>query len=146
MPRLSAKVLGQLLHKSRHEPRRNQKRFLKDHGGTGSAEELDEVLVRAAKSKEANAVADELDQHRKHTLRAVEQGMIGQVAEMIACVRLEMERQGLTQSDLGNRCNIPQPMVSNWLSGKREPTVANLAKVATALGCSWRLVPADSAK
>jgi antitoxin component HigA of HigAB toxin-antitoxin module len=140
MPKLSPQHLGQLLHKSRHEQRTNLRRFLKSLGGTGSAEELDQALATAAKSKEATAVADGLDQLRKHTLRAVEQGMSSQVAEMIACVRLEMERQGLTQSDLGARCKMPQPMISNYLAGKREPTVSNLAKIATALGCSWRLV------
>ncbi len=38
---------ARLLFKSRTEPRRNQKRFLRDLGGEGSAEELDAMLAIA---------------------------------------------------------------------------------------------------
>lgn len=143
MLKLSTEQLGQLLHKSRHEPRRLQKRYLKELSGEGSAEELDAVLAEALQDSAAIEEANRLDELRRHTLRGVEQGMVGQIAEMIACIRVEMDRQGLTQSQLAGRCNLTQPMLSDYLTGKRQPTLGNFAKLATALGCSWRLVPRE---
>lgn len=137
--KLSTEQLARLIYKSRHEPRRNQKRYLKDLGGEGSAEELDAVLAKAERNKEAVTEADRLDKHRRHMARATDLGMIGQVAEMIADVRLQMEQQGVTQQELAERCGWAQPLANAYLTGNKEPGISNLAKMAKALGCAWRL-------
>lgn len=145
MPRVkwSIEQLGRLLYKSRHEPRRNQKRYLKDGGGDGSAAELDALLETAKKDKHLIAEADRLDALRKHTARTVELGMVGQVAEMIADIRLRMEEQEITQQELADRCGWKQPLVGAYLTGGKEPGIGNLAKMAGALGCKWRLQEVD---
>ena len=137
--KLSTRQLGLLLHKSRSQPRRNQKRFLKDLGGDGSAEELDAVLAKANKSKDAVAEADRLDRERAITAKAVEAGVDGRVAEMLAAIRVEMKDQGVTQEQLAERCGWAQSLVAKYLTGKSEPGSQNLAKMAEALECRWRL-------
>lgn len=139
----TAEQLGRLLFKSRSEPRRNQKRFLKDLGGAGSAEELDEVLAIAAANPAAVAESNRLDRQREITARTVEAGVDGRVAEMLADIRVRMEERGITQDDFARACGWKQPLVSAYLTGSKEPGIRNLAKMATALGCVWRLRAAD---
>ena len=57
---------------------------------------------------------------------------------MLADVVLKMREQDLTQQDV-DRCGWPQSLVSAYLSGGKEPGAKNLAKMASAVGCVWRL-------
>lgn len=130
--------LGRLLYKSRHEPRRNQKRFLKDLGGEGSAEELDRILAIAEADKRAVAECQRLEAEQiSH--RDIDVNSIARVAEMIGDIRLKMEALKLTQAEVAERCGWQQPQVAAYLSGAREPGVINLVKLADAVGCVWRL-------
>ena len=142
----SSADLGRLLFKSRHEPRRNQKRFLKDLGGEGSAEELDRVLAIAAANKRAVAEAARLEAELGQTAEDVDWNIVGRVAEMLAHVRLAMEHHGLTQQEVAQRCGWQQPLVAAYLTGAKEPGITNLAKLAEAVGCVWRLTPAAERK
>lgn len=132
---------AQLLFKSKHEPRRNQKRFLKDLGGSGSAEELDEVLATVQGNPKAVAEAERLEKARKLAARSVELGLDGQVAEMIAEIRLKIDASGLTQSDVAARCGWPASLLSGYLTGQKLPGMENLVKLAHTLGFSWRMIP-----
>lgn len=138
--KLTDEQMGRLLFKAEHEPRRNQKRYLKDQGGTGSAEELDAMLERARKSKPAQAEFQRLERQRPIVAKSVAAGVDGQVAEMLADVRLSMKDKGVSQEELASRCGWPQPQVSAYLTGAKEPGIGNLAKMAEALSCRWRLV------
>ena len=73
--------------------------------------------------------------------KSIELGLDGRVAEMIADVRLKMQALGLTQSDMAERCGWSQPLVAEYLAGKKEPGAKNLAKMASAVECVWRLTP-----
>lgn len=139
--KLTSEQLGRLLHKAAHEPRRNQKRYLKDLGGEGSAEELDWQLELAAADAAAQAEAARLEKQRHLAVSAIELGVEGRVTEMLAELRSRMEEQGLTQTDVAERCGWQQPLVSAYLAGKKEPGAGNLAKLAAAVGCAWRLQP-----
>lgn len=55
-------------------------------------------------------------------------------SEIAAMVRLNRESQGLTQHQLATRMGSTQSVVARWESGEHEITMANLAKVADALG------------
>lgn len=136
---LSTEQLAKLLFKSRHEPRRNQKRFLKDLGGEGSATELDSMLATAKADAAAVAESDRMERQRAIAARTIELGIDGNVAEMLADVRLRMQEQSLTQSDIAERAGWPQSLVSAYLTGDKEPGIGNLAKLASAVGCKWRL-------
>lgn len=136
---LKAEQLGQLLFKIKHEPRRGAKRFLKDLGGDGSAEELDAQIAIAEQDAAARKVADKLERTRAISARTMELGLDGRVAEMLADVKVRMEERGLTQSDVATACGWNQPLVSAYLSGDKEPGIRNLAKLAEAVGCHWRL-------
>lgn len=144
MLKLTSVQLGKLLYKSKNEPRRNQKRFLKDLGGEGSAEELDVYLQRAEQDPKAVAEAERLEKQRQLMAKAVDAGVDGRVAEMIADVRLKMEDQELTQQDVADRCGWPQSLVAAYLTGAKEPGAKNLAKLASAVGCAWRLFPVEN--
>jgi hypothetical protein len=139
MVKLNSQQLGRLLFKAAHEPRRNQKRYLKDLGLEGSAEELDRVLALASRDATAVREAEQMAKRRKLMARAVEVGVDSQVIEMLAEIRLKMEDHHLTQQDLAERCGWQQPLVAAYLTGAKEPGVGNLAKMAMAVGCVWRL-------
>lgn len=136
---MSVEQLGKLLFKAANEPRRGQKRYLKDLGGDGSADELDRVLKFAQKNKKAVQECERLDRQRKVASRAIEQGVLGEVAEMLADVRLRMEDLELTQTDVAATCGWPPSLLSNYLNGNKDIGISNLAKLASAVGCKWRL-------
>lgn len=136
---LSKEDLGRVIFKASHEPRRNVKRFLKDRGGEGSAEELDFVLGAAHRDAEAVAIAERLERERAATAHNIELGMDARVAEMLAHVMIAMRQQGLTQQDVADRCGWTQPLVAAYLTGRKEPGARNLAKLAAAVGGVWRL-------
>ena len=129
-----------MIYKAEHEPRRNQKRYLKDLGGTGSAEELDAVLDIARSNADDVAEAQRLNREREITAKTVDAGVDAQVAEMLAAIRLRMQDSGMTQSDLAAACGWKQPLIAAYLSGSKLPGAGNLAKIAEALGARWRLV------
>jgi hypothetical protein len=49
---------------------------------------------------------------------------------------------GLTQVELARRARMPQPVVSAYERGRREPSVAALARLVRAAGFDLALVPA----
>ncbi len=138
--KLTTKQQGTLIHRSeRKEPRRNLKRYLKDLGGSGSAEELDEMLKEAFANDKAIEEARRMDNKVVHVSKTVELGLDARVAEMIGDIRVQMETQGITQAQLAEFCGFAQPLANQYLNGNKEPGVSNLAKMASAVGCVWRL-------
>lgn len=63
-------------------------------------------------------------------------------AYQVACLRIE---QGLTQAELAEMIDTKQPSIARLESGKRDPRLSFLRRVAGALGCRLevRLVPLD---
>lgn len=51
-------------------------------------------------------------------------------------LRRIMQRKGVTQTELSNRTGIEQCSISQYLTGKRNPSFRNVDKIARALGCS----------
>jgi hypothetical protein len=145
MRKLTNEQLGRLLFKSQHEPRKNPKRFLKDLGGEGSAEELDRVLATARRNKDALAESERLEKQRALVARSVDLGVDARMAEMIADVRVRMQERQLTQQAIADHCGWPPSLVAAYLTGAKEPGAKNLAKLATAVGCIWRLAPSPTA-
>lgn len=141
MKTLTTEQLGKLLYKADHEPRRNQKRYLKDLGGEGSADELDQMLAIAEQSAAAKREAKRLERERAITAKTIETGIDGHVAEMLAAVRLRLDELEMTQAQLADLCGWPASQLSAYLSGTKSPGVENLARMATALNAEWRLTP-----
>lgn len=87
---------------------------------------------------EANqATAKELSEARKWVADSFYEG-----SPTLVSLRLSA---GLSQKQLGEACEIEQPHVSRYESGKHEPGIGLSAKMATALGvdldtfaCAWR--------
>lgn len=137
--KLTAVQLGRLLFKAANEPRRNQKRYLKDLGGDGSADELDQVLEQAQSSKKAADEFERLQKQRDVVRESVSSDVDKSVAGMLADLRIAMEQEAMTQKELADRCGFSQPQVAAYLSGKKEPGIGNLAKLASALNRTWKL-------
>lgn len=55
-------------------------------------------------------------------------------SEIATMVRLNRESQGLTQHQLATRMGSTQSVVARWERGDHEITMANLARIADALG------------
>lgn len=144
MPPLTSEQLGNLLYLVRHDSRRSAKRYLHELKRPATSADLDRVLEIASRDGAAIAEAHRLGQDLHDTLSIVEEGAGKQLATMMGCVRAEMDRQGLAPSELAARCNVPQSLLSAYLAGEKEPATANLMKMATALGCEWRLNSLES--
>ncbi len=132
---------ARLLFKSRTEPRRNQKRFLRDLGGEGSAEELDAMLAIAENNPKAVAEADAIEKSRDIAAKSIERGVDERTAEILAHIKMRIDASGLSQSEVASRCGWPDSLLSGYLTGQKLPGLANLAKIADALGYQWKMVP-----
>lgn len=53
------------------------------------------------------------------------------------------EKQGLTQSQLAEKCNIKQSAVARMESGTHSPRLNSLLKILTSLGCKLKIVPIE---
>lgn len=136
--------LGRLLFKKKAgEPRKNLKRYLKDCGGAGSAEELDQVLPIAERDADAIRIAEELHRERMSQLATVEQRGLGALADMLAQIEQLRKESGLSQEDIGELMDMQQPQYSAYVSGKKQPGGLVLAKAAEALKKRWVLVDDD---
>lgn len=51
---------------------------------------------------------------------------------------------GITQADLAIKLSVSQNSISQYESGKRNPSVKRLADIATALNCSINDIVSDS--
>jgi hypothetical protein len=142
---LSKEELGQLLFKVAHYPRRFAKEFLRQRGGDGTPAELDAMLAVAAEDPQARAVADQLERNPPVRTGYIDISDEGRIAEMLAHLAILIREQKLTQQEVADRCGFSQPQVAAYLSGKKEPGIRNLAKLAAAVGCVWRLLPTDQA-
>ncbi len=140
---LSAEDLGQLLFKASHQPRVVSKFFLRERGGVGSQEELETLLSRARNCSEAVSIANRLERESEPAAPWVDMTIEGRVAEMLADILVRMREQNLTQKDVAERCGWSQPQVAAYLTGRKEPGIRNLTKLANAVGRVWRLTPAS---
>lgn len=51
-------------------------------------------------------------------------------------LRKTIERKGISQSELSAKTGISQPMISQYILGRKSPTFYRVDKIAKALGCS----------
>lgn len=58
-------------------------------------------------------------------------------SEIAPLVRLNREFQGLTQHQLATRMGSTQSVIARWESGEHDITMANLSKLAEALGVEF---------
>jgi predicted XRE-type DNA-binding protein len=133
---LTPQQLGKLIFKSKYEPRRSLKRFLRDLGGDGSAEELNETLEFAASNSEANSFAKLLDSNWRIAGENIESAAKTKLAGIMHELKIKMKEKGLTQSDVATACGWSQPLLSHYLSGNVEPGALNLLKMIESVGCS----------
>jgi predicted XRE-type DNA-binding protein len=133
---LTPQQLGRLLFKEKHEPRRSLKRFLRDLGGDGSAEELNVALEIASKDIQAKSFADLLDTNRRIAAENIEETAKDRLQAIMLEVKRKMSESGLTQSDVATACGWSQPLLSHYLSGNVEPGALNLLKLIESVGCS----------
>jgi transcriptional regulator with XRE-family HTH domain len=47
-------------------------------------------------------------------------------------IKQAIKEAGLTQSELGKKLNITHPLVNNWITGRRNPSLKSLKKIAKA--------------
>lgn len=60
-------------------------------------------------------------------------------SEILSALKSRIAEAGLTQADIAAACGWQQPLVSDYLTGKKDPGLENLIKLATALDCQWQL-------
>lgn len=138
---LDAEQLAAVMFRAANGPRKYAKAMLKKLGGEGSAEELDRVLTEAKENRQAMKLYEEMERQRRATARTVESAVDGRVAEMLADIRLRIQDLGITQDEVAHRVGWPASLLSAYLTGEKQPGIGNLAKLAAALDCVWRLSP-----
>lgn len=136
---LTADQLARLLFKSHHEPRHKLKQFIRDLGGLGSAEELNEVLTAANANEVVKRIAERMEIERDGTLGSVELKSDTQLFQLLDSIKIRMDLMDLTQSDVATICGWSQELLSDYLSGKVEIGAKNLAKLAASVGLSLDL-------
>ena len=52
-------------------------------------------------------------------------------------------RAGITQAELARRLKVSPSAVSEWESGKKDPSVSNMYRIVSACGLSLRMMAAD---
>lgn len=62
----------------------------------------------------------------------------GPCTALPGALRRMMEERGLSQSDLSRRTGVPQPKISEYLSGRTEPTLSTLGKLLEGMGATAR--------
>lgn len=132
--------LAMLLARSQKEPRKNLKRFLKDNGGTGSAEELDELLERAAADGHVVRRANDIAFERSRSRQAIEQSVEIQLNSMRLEIVRALESGSIEIAELASRCGWTATFTSDLVSGRKIPSSEQLAKIAIACECDWKLV------
>ena len=136
---LTADQLARLLFKSHHEPRRQLKQFIRDLGGLGTAEELNEVLTAANANEVVKRIAERMEIERDGTLGSIELNSDTQLVHLLDSIKKRIDLLNLTESDVATMCGWSQELLSEYLSGKVEPGVKNLAKLAASVGLSLDL-------
>ena len=51
-------------------------------------------------------------------------------------IKAEIESSGKTKTEIANAIGVSKPTVSQYLSGKIQPSLSTLSKLCTFLGCS----------
>ena len=51
-------------------------------------------------------------------------------------LKLEIEQSGKTKTEIANAIGVSKPTVSQYLSGRIQPSLATLSKLCTFLNCS----------
>ena len=51
-------------------------------------------------------------------------------------IRAEIESSGKTKTEIAHAIGVSKPTVSQYLSGKIQPSLSTLSKLCTFLGCS----------
>jgi len=144
--KMSDEQLGMLLFKAMHEPRRNQKRWIRDCGGVASAEELDRMLGVANRNKKAVSIRDDLEAKRKTLNSAEDEDASSLVVAFMDRVKAAMIERDMKQSDLAVMCGWHPTAISNYFSGKKEPGIRNLLKMLEVLGKELQIKDKNSNK
>lgn len=135
--------LALVLARLKVEPRRNVKRYLRDQGGRGSAEELDLVIAEAMANSKAVELSQKLAAERATQSRSINDGLDAQIDVWRSEIKRELELRKMSLGELSTVCGYTVDYVSSTLNGSQRPSVEELAKIAIALQCSWRLVSDD---
>lgn len=121
------------------EPSKNLKHFMRDCGADNRASDLHAAMELAESKPAIVASAQRIVAERTATAAAAERDTPVQVQQMLFQLIHQMERQSITGVELAARSGLTQPMISDYLAGRKSPGMVNLAKMAEVLGCSWVL-------
>lgn len=124
-------TLGELLFRVRRgDPKRDQKRVLRNAGGKGDAPELESVLASDAMSRrtviaEADRLQAEFEQQDK-------------VCKLLEPIREACKASGLTQTQLATLGDTSQKSISEYLNGGTCNPVT-LENLAGAMGAKLKI-------
>lgn len=135
--------LATVLARLKVEPRRNVKRYLKDQGGRGSAEELDLVVAEALANSKAMKLAEEIADDRANRSREITDGLEFEIEGWLDEIESAMQIRKISLGELAAVCGYTVDLMSLIVNGKQRPTTEQLARIAIALRCSWRLIMDD---
>ncbi len=137
---LKPEQLATLLSRSSNEPRRNLKRYLKDLGGRGSSEELDELLAIANANPKIVKMATKLNEERSAASRTISEAKHDHVRSFGEEIQRQIDDNGTNINELASVCGYSRTVMASIVNGKESPTAEQLARIAIALECKWTLV------
>lgn len=133
--------LGMLLFKTETKSRRAGKVYLHSIGAPSSSDDLDFAIQHAKASKKALAVRADIEAKQSNNGSELDLQAAELASNVIQQVVAELDKQSLTRTEFAHICNWPDSLLSNYLTGRKEPGLKAICRMAAALNLTLHLVP-----
>lgn len=138
---MTPEQLGMLLYKTETKSRRAGKVYLHSLGAPSSSEDLDMAIKRAQASKKALAARESIESKQSSDGSEIDSKADQLVTSAISQVIAELAKQGLNRAEFAQMCGWPDSLLSNYLTGRKEPGLRAICRMAAVLNCTLGIIP-----
>ncbi len=90
-----------------------------------------------------NAMSDWKSVRKELNLSPEDESIIELEKELLRTMVSIREKQGLSQAELAEKCNVKQPMIARMEKQVHSPQINSLLKILVPLGYKLQIVPMD---
>lgn len=138
--------LGMLLYKTETKSRRAGKVYLHSIGAPSLSDDLDMALKKAQASKKAVEVRQSIEAKQNSDGSDLDTKADELVSAAIGQVIAEISNRGLNRTEFAHMCGWPDSLLSNYLTGRKEPGLRAICRMAAVLNCTLGIVPEKKKK
>lgn len=133
---MTPEQLGMLLYKTETKSRRAGKVYLHSLGAPSSSEDLDMAIKKAQASKKALAARLTIESKQASNGSEIDSKADSLVSAAIGQIIDELAKQGLNRTEFAQMCGWPDSLLSNYLTGRKEPGLRAFCRMAAVLNCT----------